>query len=93
MRYKGLRVKRRKEPTIEKRTVTPRRPTNAAVRPREYLTGEEVKRLIETARARPGRNGHRDATMILIAYRHGCASPSWWRCAGTRSTSGAAPST
>src|SRR5689334_12279268 len=71
MRYKGLRVERRRRPTIEKRTVTPRRPTNAAVRPREYLTGEEVKRLMETARSRPGRNGHRDATMILIAYRHG----------------------
>src|SRR5690242_3367720 len=71
MRYKALRVRGRKGPTIEKRTVTPRRPTNAAVRPREYLTGDEIKRLIETARARPGRNGHRDATMILIAYRHG----------------------
>src|SRR3954447_1182577 len=66
-----IRVRGRKGPTIEKRTVTPRRPTNAAVRPREYLTGEEVKRLMETARSRPGRNGHRDATMILIAYRHG----------------------
>lgn len=58
-------------PSIEKRTVTPRRRTNLAVRPREYLTGDEIKRLIATARSRPGRNGHRDATMILIAYRHG----------------------
>src|SRR5689334_2687763 len=71
MRYKALRVKTKGAPTIEKRTVTPRRPTNAAVRPREYLTGEEIKRLMEVARSRPGRNGHRDATMILIAYRHG----------------------
>ena len=71
MYHKGLRVMGRKGPTIEKRTVTPRRPANAAVRPREYLTADEVKRLLETARARPGRNGHRDATMILIAYRHG----------------------
>src|SRR3954452_604124 len=71
MSYKGLRARRRGGPTIEKRTVTPRRTNNAAVRRREYLTGEEIKRLIETARARPGRNGHRNATMILIAYRHG----------------------
>jgi integrase len=64
-------MKRTGRPTIEKRTVTPRRPTNAAVRPREYLTPEEVKQLIAVARSRLGRNGHRDATMILIAYRHG----------------------
>ena len=39
-------------------------------RPREYLTDEEVDKLIAAARKR-GRYGHRDATMILIAYRHG----------------------
>ena len=71
MYHKGLRARGRREPIAEKRTVTPRRPTNAAVRPREYLTSEEVRRLMETARARLGRNGHRDATMILTAYRHG----------------------
>src|SRR5690348_8436016 len=43
MKTKGLRVKRSKEPTIEKRTITPRRSTNAAVRPREYLTTEEIR--------------------------------------------------
>jgi integrase len=37
---------------------------------RRYLTGREVERLIEAAR-KHGRYGHRDATMILIAYRHG----------------------
>jgi integrase len=47
----------------------PRRP-NAELRPREYLTPAEVETLIATARKR-GRYGHRDATMILIAYRHG----------------------
>src|SRR4051812_16218650 len=71
MKYKALRVKAKGAPTIEKRTVAPRRPTNAAVRPREYLTGEEVRSFLKTARSRPGRNGHRDATMILLAYRHG----------------------
>src|SRR5262249_5083737 len=44
---------------------------NASVaRTRRYLTGREVERLIEAAR-RHSRYGHRDATMILIAYRHG----------------------
>jgi integrase len=56
-------------PTTENRTVTPRRPTNAELRSREYLTDREVERLQETAKA--NRWGHRDATMILVAYRHG----------------------
>ena len=52
--------------------VPPRRVANAARRPREYLTPEEVKRLLVAARKRVGaRNPHRDATMILLAYRHG----------------------
>src|SRR4051812_8748774 len=51
--------------------VPPRRLANAARRPREYLTADEVERLMATARARPSRYGHRDATMILLAYRHG----------------------
>ena len=65
------RVKRSEGPTIEKRTMTPRRTTNAAVRPREYLTPEEIRHLLKVARSRPGGYGHRDSTMILIAYRHG----------------------
>jgi type 1 fimbriae regulatory protein FimB/type 1 fimbriae regulatory protein FimE len=57
-------------PAIVKRTVLmPTRPKNADVRTREYLTDDEVRRLAEAARA--NRHGHRDATMILIAYRHG----------------------
>src|SRR3954469_201310 len=51
--------------------VPPRRLANAARRPREYLTGEEVERLMAAARSRPGRHGQRDATMILLAFRHG----------------------
>jgi integrase len=39
-------------------------------RKRTYLTPDEVEQLIKAARAR-GRYGHRDATMILMAYRHG----------------------
>jgi integrase len=48
----------------------PRRQRNRDRRPREYLTPAEVEMLIATAKKR-GRYGHRDATMILIAYRHG----------------------
>ena len=47
----------------------PRRRPNAEVRAREYLTESEIERLIETAKG--NRNAHRDATMILVAYRHG----------------------
>src|SRR6266498_5996221 len=36
---------------------------------RRYLTEREVERLIEAAKS--NRHGHRDATMILVAYRHG----------------------
>ena len=37
---------------------------------RRYLTEREVERLMDTAR-KVSRYGHRDATMILVAYRHG----------------------
>ena len=47
----------------------PRRKTNAELRAREYLTDQEVNRLIEAAG--DNRYGHRDATMVLLAYRHG----------------------
>src|SRR4051812_10564840 len=49
---------------------TPRRRRNADVRSREYLTPDEVEQLLAAARG-VGRHGHRDATLILIAYRHG----------------------
>jgi len=39
------------------------------LRTREYLTETEVERLTEAAKG--NRYGHRDATMILVAYRHG----------------------
>ena len=45
--------------------VTVKRPT----RPREYLTEREIEKLIDAAS--DNRWGHRDATAILIAYRHG----------------------
>jgi type 1 fimbriae regulatory protein FimB/type 1 fimbriae regulatory protein FimE len=51
-------------------TVPPRRQTNAQRRDREYLTEREIERLVEVAR-KHARYGHRDATAILIAFRHG----------------------
>src|SRR5205807_9335366 len=39
------------------------------LRTREYLTEQEIEALL--AAARQTRHGHRDATMILIAFRHG----------------------
>jgi len=43
---------------------------NSSVRARSYLTGREIVRLMAAAREW-SRYGHRDATMILIGYRHG----------------------
>ena len=56
-------------PATVKRTVTPNRLPNADLRTREYLTEAEVERLM--AAAKGNRWGHRDATMVLVGYRHG----------------------
>jgi integrase len=55
-------------PNAINRTVPQRRP-NAELRTREYLTDAEVAKLMKAAGG--NRWGHRDATMILTAYRHG----------------------
>ena len=57
------------EPRNENRSVAPGRATNASLRTREYLTPAEAAKLEKAAR--DGRHGHRDATMILLAFRHG----------------------
>src|SRR5664279_2322721 len=56
-------------PATKKRAVTPRRRPNSELRSREHLTEAEVDKLIEAAK--DNRYGHRDATMMLVAYRHG----------------------
>jgi type 1 fimbriae regulatory protein FimB/type 1 fimbriae regulatory protein FimE len=56
-------------PNIVNGTVPPKRRANAELRTREYLTEAEVERLIKAAKG--NRHGQRDATMILIAFRHG----------------------
>ena len=55
--------------TSKKRTSTI---VNSTVK-RRYLTQREIERLMECAR-KHGRYGYRDATMILVAYRHGFRS-------------------
>src|SRR5450830_1704252 len=57
------------KPATEKRAVAPRRRPNSEFRSREHLTETEVEKLIEAAKC--NRYGHRDATMLLVAYRHG----------------------
>jgi len=47
----------------------PRRRRNGDFRTRKYLTEAEVERLMKAATG--NRYGHRDATMILVTYRHG----------------------
>jgi integrase len=59
-------------PNTVKRTVAPRRKPNAELRGREYLTEVEIEKLMKAAR--DNRYGHRDATMILVAFRHGFRS-------------------
>jgi integrase len=48
---------------------TVRRKPNAEFRSREHLTEREVDRLVEAVKG--NRQGHRDATMVLLAFRHG----------------------
>jgi integrase len=57
-------------PATENRTVPLKRVKNEELRSREHLTPGEIELLIKTARSRDGRYGHRDATMILVCYRH-----------------------
>jgi integrase len=60
-------------PDNEKFTVgasaVPRRKPNAEYRSRAHLTEREIERLIKAVK--DNRWGHRDATMVLIAFRHG----------------------
>jgi integrase len=52
-----------------RKVAMPLRKPNAELRKREYLNEDEIEQLLKAARA--GRHGHRDETMILVAYRHG----------------------
>jgi integrase len=65
-------VSKRSQNIVENRRGGQSAPTtvNSSVRTREYLTTAEIERLMAAAR-KASRYGHRDATMILIGYRHG----------------------
>jgi len=65
-----LRGTKSARPNAENGKVPPLRRPNQELRSREYLTGDEVEQLMTAARS-VGRHGHRDATMILTAFRHG----------------------
>jgi hypothetical protein len=58
-------------PAAVNRTVGSRRLANRDLRTREYLTEAEVERLMKVATR--NRWGHRDSTMVLVAYRHNAA--------------------
>ncbi len=64
-----LRASGRGTPNTVNGKVPPRRIPNKERRSREYLTDKEVVALMDAAR-KTGRHGHRDATLILLAYRH-----------------------
>jgi len=57
------------EPGNVNRQVDLHRPTNAELRTREYLRADEIEKVIRAAKE--GRWGHRDATLIKVAYVHG----------------------
>ena len=59
-------------PATVNRTVGPVRPPNRELRSREHLTEAEIDELL--AAAKGNRYGHRDAAMLLVAYRHGLRS-------------------
>jgi integrase len=69
--------RRRNRKPLERRSratpdspLPPPRQTNASRRRREYLTPDEIEKLLQ-ASSKLGRHGARDRTLILIAYRHG----------------------
>jgi type 1 fimbriae regulatory protein FimE len=66
----NLRSSPKRRPAVENGNLPPKRLPNKQLRSREYLTPEEAERLICGAKA-VGRHGHRDATIILLTYRHG----------------------
>ena len=63
--------RRRRKPLIAVNgKVPPRRQANLATRTREYLTPDEVDRLVAAA-GDSGRHANRDQTLLTVMYRHG----------------------
>ncbi len=63
-------VKRKPKRIENGKVLPPKRVKYTERRSREYLTPDEVARLISAA-GKLGRHRHRDATLLLLAYRHG----------------------
>jgi type 1 fimbriae regulatory protein FimB/type 1 fimbriae regulatory protein FimE len=57
-------------PANQNRSVHPTRPPNAELRTREHLLPAEIDKLMAAAR-KHSRYPDRDATLILVIYRHG----------------------
>jgi integrase len=55
----------------KQQNLPPIRQRNQASRTREYLTPDEVERMVVAARRAGGRLADRDALLIMTAYRHG----------------------
>jgi type 1 fimbriae regulatory protein FimE len=55
---------------VNGKVMPPRRRKNSDNRTREYLTADEVEKVVAAARA-SGRYGQRDSTLVLLMYRHG----------------------
>ncbi len=64
----AFRGRKAEAPNIENGNVPPARRKNSEARSREFLTPDEVERLITAAKS-VGRHRRRDATLILLAYR------------------------
>lgn len=48
-----------------------RRPANLTIRPREYLTPDEMQRVLQAAKKSGGIPAARNFTLLLVCYRHG----------------------
>ena len=70
LRRGSVKAQERRSPATPGSPLPPRRATNSSRRSREYLTPDEVKKLLEAA-GTIGRYGKRDRTLLLLAYRHG----------------------
>ena len=65
-----MKFKEKTNPASKQSPVPPTRIHNKILRDREHLTPHEVELVIDVSR-KQGRYGYRDATMILLTYRHG----------------------
>jgi integrase len=60
---------KRRSSALPYSAIPPRRTSNSERRSREYLTPEEMEKLLKAV-GNVGRHGARDRTLVLIAYRH-----------------------